>query len=331
MKVPVVLVDAANLLFRSHYSHAALSTRDGFPTGAIYGFLTAIQAIQRHFGSVDIVVCWEGDGVTSGTGRNQRTWRKSLAYVGQVYKANREHNEETARARQQIPKIFEALNILQIFQISVPQLEADDVIGVSVAKLRQDRTVNGIFILSNDQDFYQCLDGNHVRILRSKDGKMVYTDEDAVYAEAHVYPQDWAKFRALSGDASDNYKALGGIGPVKAVKLLNDGVDPSVPKFADLPEEIRAEYASLESSWDKVHLCYHLAFIPTTWQYAKFPAASRERLRTAIKDLVIRRHRRFTADGIRDAVLKITALFADLEMPTLLATRGRFFHGVDIT
>jgi DNA polymerase I len=324
MKRPVVLVDGMNQVFRAHFSHASLATADKRPTGAIYGFFSALLDVQRHFGDVDIVVCWEGD---QGA-KPKPTWRKLLAR--KMYKANRVANPETKRARAQLPTIQSLLRVMQIPQISVPQLEADDVIGVAAEKLQHDKSAGTIFIFSGDRDFYQCVN-DRVKILSSKNGKFSRKDAKDVFSEFQVHPCQWAQFRALSGDTTDNYKALPGIGTVKALKLLQSGLDPSVPDFDSLSKSVRQEHIDFKPLWDKVHLCYILAYIPITYQYHRFPIASQALLKSALKDLVVHRQRSMSEAEMRGAFRELTSMLGDLEMHSFIARRGRFFHGVELT
>jgi len=41
------LIDASSFIYRSYFALPPLSTRDGFPTGAIYGFLRALLSIMK--------------------------------------------------------------------------------------------------------------------------------------------------------------------------------------------------------------------------------------------------------------------------------------------
>jgi 5'-3' exonuclease len=319
-----------NQLFRAHYAHVELSTDDGYPTGAIYGFLEQILILQRHFADhPDIVICWEGDtALGKPVAAAPLSWRKVLAKG--VYKANRTPNEETPRALSQLPKLHEILSVLGYLQVQVPCLEGDDVIGVAAATLCSlDKSVDQVFIFSGDQDFYQCIT-DRIQVLHPKPGKFVRMDARSVLQTHSVATTQWAKLKALAGDTTDNYKPIKGCGPKTAARYVKAGVDPSLPSFEMHPKPIQDAFPQLRAHWEKVHLCYRLAVIPTSWKYSEFPQESREHLREAIKQVVLHRRRRMTPTQIKQAMEKLTKLFGELQMTTFMGVRQSFFHGVKV-
>jgi len=52
----VILVDSNSLLYRSYYALPNLSTKDGFPTGGIYGFLRIVSKLLTEAHSHFIIV-----------------------------------------------------------------------------------------------------------------------------------------------------------------------------------------------------------------------------------------------------------------------------------
>lgn len=331
MKRPIVLVDAMNQLFRAHYAHAALTTQDGYPTGGIYGFLEALLTVQKHFPDhPDVVICWEGDTSLGVPGKHTLpSWRKVIARS--MYKANRVSSEETVRALAQLPRLYEILKVMGYLQVQVPQLEADDVIGVAAASLRHDISAGSVYIFSGDQDYYQCCESDRVQVLHPKQGKLVLVDARSVLLDHGVPVDQWAKFKALAGDTTDNYKALKGVGPKGAAKLLKAGVDPSLPHFHMLPASVQTAHKHLEPHWEKVYLCYRLAKIPTTWSAHEFPIDSRSFMRATVKEIILRRRRCMTEQQVKQAFAQITKILGELEMVTFLGLRSSFFHGVKVT
>ena len=81
---------------------------------------------------------------------------------------------------------------------------------------------NQVIILTGDRDLLQLV--NHrVLILAPITGvtKMILFDSDKVKEKYDLEPSQFIDYKALVGDASDNYPGVTGIGPKGAANLLN--------------------------------------------------------------------------------------------------------------
>ena len=56
---PIVLIDAYALLHRGYHAFPQLSTPEGFPTGALYGFSAMIMRIIEKYDPQDVLVCFD--------------------------------------------------------------------------------------------------------------------------------------------------------------------------------------------------------------------------------------------------------------------------------
>lgn len=164
-----------------------------------------------------------------------------------VYKANRESTPEALAPLQFLAPMKEALDAYGVAWVEIDDAEADDVIATLVHR-HPDRPIR---IMSADQDYYQLLDGEHVRIINRsrKASKRIITDTE-VHERYGVTPAQWPDYRALTGDKSDNLPGVKGVGAKTAAGLLAGGLT-----LDDLPASGRlagTEGAVITRAWDDV-------------------------------------------------------------------------------
>ncbi|MBW7955254.1 hypothetical protein H3C66_00820 [Patescibacteria group bacterium] len=211
-----VLIDGHALIYRAFHAFQDLTTPDGTPISAVYGFcrilLTVIQELQPEY----ILVALD---------HQKPTFRHS-EYLG--YKANRE--EMPAELPPQIEKIKEIITAFNIPQFVLPGYEADDIIGTLSRQLEM-RPLGTepelmTMIVTGDRDAFQLVtDRTHVWMPgRSKPVRTMDTeyDPDGVKKKMGVRPDQIVDLKALMGDASDNIPGVPGIGEKTAVKLLTE-------------------------------------------------------------------------------------------------------------
>ena len=120
----------------------------------------------------------------------------------------------------QFAVIHKALDKAKIKHFEVDGYEADDLIGTisKVAKAKDLQTI----IVSGDRDLLQLVNGK-VLMLAPIIGmtKMTLFDEIKVREKYGLEPWQIVDYKALVGDASDNYPGVSGIGPKTASGLLN--------------------------------------------------------------------------------------------------------------
>ena len=151
MNIPkLVLIDGHSAIYRAYYGIRDLSTSDGKPTNAIFGFIRMLRAVRR---SVQPTHC----AVVFDAGRSEK--RQSLL---PSYKAQRSPMPD--ELKEQIPLVQEYLDGYPIQWLSIQGVEGDDLI----ATIRKMAMANGseVLIVSSDKDFYQLVD-EHTTILPS--------------------------------------------------------------------------------------------------------------------------------------------------------------------
>lgn len=200
----IVIIDGHALAFRSYYAIRDLSNSRGETTNAVYGFLRSLLRILGEEGEFDATVV-TFDAPT-------KTFRHEQ-YDG--YKAGR--REIPDDLPRQIKQIKQLVELLGLYQIEVPGLEADDLIGTIATRCAE--RGYAVEIVTSDRDAYQLV-GEHVTVRGLAKSERFGPQE--VLDKFGVSVAQWVDFRALTGDASDNIPGAKGIGPKTAAKLLQD-------------------------------------------------------------------------------------------------------------
>ncbi|MEW1633510.1 5'-3' exonuclease H3TH domain-containing protein [Streptomyces sp. NPDC093801] len=212
---PLLLVDGFNLLWRGHFGFPSpvFSLDKSRNLTGLFAFFALLRASIRDdldVGPVEVCVVLDGERGSAG--------RKD-ADAG--YKANREETPAALEPLQFLAPMREALDGYGIAWVEIDDAEADDVIA-TLTRAHIDRPVR---IMSADQDYYQLLDGERVRIINRsrKASKRIITDVEVVDRYG-VTPAQWPDYRALTGDVSDNIPGVKGVGAKTAAALLAGGI-----------------------------------------------------------------------------------------------------------
>jgi DNA polymerase I len=203
MNKSLILVDVSSMFFRAFYAIPNLTNKDGFPTNALYGFLSMTSKLMQKYESQNIIYCYD---------RPEPSFRKEL---DDRYKANRSEMPEDLG--KQIPFIKDFTDYLGIPRLDILGFEADDLIG-SYAHWGQKNGYK-VLIISGDKDFAQLIADDVVMVDTMKD---ITVDVAMVKKKWGVEPSQFIDYLALIGDSSDNIPGVKGIGPKTAEKLIAD-------------------------------------------------------------------------------------------------------------
>lgn len=199
---PLVLIDGSSYLYRAFHAFPPLTAPDGTPTGAIYGVINMLRSLLRQFSPTHVAVIFDAPG---------KTWRHDLY---SDYKGHRPEMPEDLRS--QIVPLHKIIQAMGLAILSVPHVEADDLIG-TIARLSEDQG-DDVLIITSDKDMVQLV--NHkISLVNTMTNVVLGPDE--VRKRYGIEPTLMADFLALVGDTSDNIPGVPGIGPKKAVALLN--------------------------------------------------------------------------------------------------------------
>lgn len=207
----LLLVDGHYYVYRSFFAILHLSNSKGEPTNAIFGFTKSLRLMLKHVQPDLAAVMWD-------QGLPQR--RTELQ---PHYKVTRKEMPE--RMLPQIDYIQKLTPILGFKNISVPNTEADDLMGCyALAAAREGiETV----LATNDKDLYQLVD-EKVKIystakadLASPKDAFALLGTEEVTKKWDVPPQRIGDVLAISGDAVDNIPGAG-MGRKTAAKLISE-------------------------------------------------------------------------------------------------------------
>ena len=184
----LVIVDAANCLYRAFFAIPPLRTADGTPTNAAYGFVNMLNKALREEQPDHVVVVFDAPG---GAPFREEIYPE--------YKAHRDAQPEDLSA--QLPAVRELVDAYRLPVLEVEGVEADDVIATLVARLPADWRAT---ILSTDKDLMQLV-GERVQLLDTmKDRRFGRAEVEERFG---VPPERVLDVRALVGDPSDNIPA----------------------------------------------------------------------------------------------------------------------------
>ncbi len=195
------LIDGNSLLYRSYYAIRGLTNSKGFPTNAIYGFVTALRKLIGTEKPDYLGIVFDTKGPTL---RHQ---------AFKDYKAQRKPMPEDLVV--QIPVLKELITALRIPLYESQDYEADDVLA-SLARIAAGRGIHSI-IVTTDKDLLQVVDASTSVYNPSKEKTL---DEEGVKEFFGVEAGRVADVLSLQGDQSDNIPGVPGIGEKTARTLI---------------------------------------------------------------------------------------------------------------
>jgi DNA polymerase-1 len=184
-----------------------LATRDGKPTGGVFGFATMALEVIRRLRPDYVAVAWD---------KPKTNIRKRLELYPE-YKAGRK--PAPADFYEQVPILHELLAAFGWPLYELDDYEADDIMG-TLAVQAKEKGLDTLLITS-DMDMLQLVN-DHVKVYALKTGLSnieLYSPESFA-AKYHIDVDQFLDFKALKGDSSDNIPGVPGIGDKGAAELL---------------------------------------------------------------------------------------------------------------
>ena len=154
------LIDGHSLLYRAYYAIRHLTNSQGFPTNAIFGFLSMMKKLQEKENPAYLGIVFDLKGPTF----------RHEAF--KEYKATRKPMPEDLAV--QIPVLKKILKAMHIPTVEYEKYEADDVLG-SLAKKASAQKVHSILV-STDKDLYQLVNESTTLYNHAKE---IHMDEKA--------------------------------------------------------------------------------------------------------------------------------------------------------
>lgn len=228
----LLLIDGHAILHRAFHALPPLTTSKGQQVNAVYGFITMLLRVIEEYKPSHIAVAFD---------RPTATFRKKLYAEYQIQRPKMDEGL--------IPQIETVHTVLETMKIPIFELdgyEADDVLGTlaTTAKRKKMETI----IVTGDRDLLQLVN-SHVKVALPVKGisESKLFDESEVVKKWGIGPSQVADFKALTGDQSDNYPGVAGVGPKTAYNLLTqfktlEGIYQNLAKIenASLREKLQS-------------------------------------------------------------------------------------------
>ena len=203
-KKKLLLIDGHALFHRAFHALPNMTGPGGFPTGAVFGFLSMLFKALVDIKPTHALVTFDMPG---------KTFRDKISAD---YKATRKTAPDDLMV--QLPKLKEILTALDFPIYEKIGYEADDLLGIIADKTPKD-VLN--IIVTGDLDLLQLID-NHTQVYRFKIGfsDIQIFDADKMVEIYGLHPSQWVDYKAIRGDTSDNIPGVPGIGEKGALELI---------------------------------------------------------------------------------------------------------------
>ncbi len=254
------LIDSNALIHRGFHAIPHLTTQDGTPTNAVYGFTMTLLAAIKELKPTHIAAAFD---------RPEPTFRH-IAY--QDYKAHRVKAPD--ELYQQIPLCKDILESLNIPIFEQAGLEADDIIGILAQQIKKQGIT--VIIITGDMDSLQLVD-DKIKVYTLKRGlkDTVIYNPQSVQLRYGFEPKLLIDYKALRGDPSDNIPGVAGIGDKTATNLIKQ-FGPIEQLYQYLQENPETDKISksikekLLATQDQAFLSKKLATIITNQPFPEF-------------------------------------------------------------
>lgn len=241
-----MVLDGNSIINRAYYGVRPLTTRDGFFTHAIFGFLTMLGRLLDEEKPEALCVAFD---------RREPTFRH-LEYEG--YKATRHTMPEELAV--QMPVLKDVLDAMNIPRYELAGFEADDLIGTISRKCESAGW--DCVVATGDKDSLQLVtEHTTVKLISTRMGQTTTKDMTPesfreVYGFAPIHIVD---LKALMGDASDNIPGVPGVGEKTAMALIQkyqsiDEIYRLLPDIEAKPNVIKKLTEGEESARQSFHL-----------------------------------------------------------------------------
>lgn len=203
------LLDGHAIAYRAFFGMQGrrFATRQGLPTGAVYGFTRILMDVIRSYHPSLLAVCFD---TKDPTHRHESF---------DAYKGHRKPAPDDLVL--QFPYIEQMVAAFGIPIYRQSGYEADDLIG-TLAKAAGAQNYQ-VKVITGDRDLFQLID-EQIRILMpSKEaGPFAEFGAQEVKDKYGYTPAQVIDYKALAGDASDNIPGVKGIGEKSAIQLIQD-------------------------------------------------------------------------------------------------------------
>ncbi len=203
----LMVLDGNSIINRAFYGIRLLTTKDGTPTNAVYGFLNILLKLLNDENPDALCVCFD---LPAPTFRHEQY---------DAYKAQRKPMPDELAV--QMPILKEVLDGMNVPRYELAGWEADDLIG-TISKKSEELGWQCV-VVTGDKDSLQLVSDAtrvlHVKTRMGQSETISYTPE-AFSEEYGFEPNKMIDLKALMGDPSDNIPGVAGVGEKTALDLV---------------------------------------------------------------------------------------------------------------
>ncbi|NCC20172.1 DNA polymerase I [Candidatus Saccharibacteria bacterium] len=304
----LAVIDGKSVFYRGYYAMPNLATKDGTPTGGVYGFVTLAIELIKKLEPDYVAVAWDKKDT------NIRKRRE----IYPEYKAGRKKAPDDFY--EQIPILHELLDAFGWPLYEIDDYEADDIMA-TFAKEAEGKGIETCLITS-DLDALQSISPlTKVFAMKNGLGNIQEFSPESFEEQYGLKTSQFLDLKSLMGDSSDNLPGVPGVGRKTAVALLQkyhdlDGV------YAHVEEINGATGKKLVAGRDSAYMTKEVARLWTDvpvaldWQVADvndcdFAAVADILRRLEFHSLVHKLPANMQASNVPQAAL------VDLELPSV--------------
>jgi DNA polymerase-1 len=217
----LLLVDGMAAVYRAFFAIPPMSTADGRPSNAIFGFIRMLDQLRKVWNPSHLAVIFDG-GLP----------QERMALVPD-YKANRPPMPDDLRT--QLEGINEYLDAASVDSVRIDGCEADDMMATIAVAASRDGA-DAVLIATHDKDLFQLVNERIKIVPVAGKGEAMGVDE--IKAKTGVLPRQIVDWLAMIGDSADNIKGVPGVGPKTATRLLCEygDIDAVIAHLDDFPQ-----------------------------------------------------------------------------------------------
>ncbi len=205
----LAVIDGKSVFYRGYYAMPGLSTKDGTPTGGVFGFASLAIELIKKLEPDYVAVAWD----------KPKTNIRKRREIYPEYKAGRK--PAPPDFYEQIPILQELLEAFGWPLYEIDDYEADDIMGAFAVQA----TAKGIetCLLTSDLDALQLVGPlTHVYAMKSGLANIELYNPENFEQKYGLKVEQFLDLKALKGDSSDNIPGVPGIGEKGAIKLLQE-------------------------------------------------------------------------------------------------------------
>lgn len=245
----LAVIDGKSVFYRGYFAMPNLSTKDGTPTGGVFGFATMALEVIKRLQPDYVAVAWD---------KPKTNIRRRLELYPE-YKAGRKPTPPDFKA--QIPVLQELLQAFGWPLYEFDDYEADDIMGTMALQASE----QGIetMLITSDLDMLQLVNPLvHVYALKKGLSNIELYTPESFEAKYGIRVDQAVDLKALKGDSSDNIPGVPGVGEKTAIQLLQqfETLDGIYDNLALVKDSVRKK---LEAGKDLAYLSKELGAIWT--------------------------------------------------------------------